>query len=214
MQDLLKIMRQLRDPQDGCPWDKSQTHLSLRPYLLEEAAEAVDAIDGGNSQEICGELGDVLLQVAFHSVIAEQAGTFDYAAVENKIVNKLVHRHPHIFAPADTRPQVANNEQLWQVWQQAKASEQAAQSPRTVSQQIPVNLGALARQQKTHKLLGSDTPPLQEAWHQLEQAPSQQNLGQMLAALVAWADEQQIDAETALRAHTTQQLHIAESSKS
>ena len=96
MQKLLDTMRRLRAP-GGCPWDREQTHESLRPYLLEEAAEAADAISAGDLGELPGELGDVLLQVVFHSVIAEEDGAFGYEDVENSIVEKLIRRHPHVF---------------------------------------------------------------------------------------------------------------------
>ena len=88
MQRLLEVMRQLR-ALNGCPWDREQTHESLKPYMLEEAAEVVDAI-GGDPLELAGELGDVLLQVAFHSVIAEEQGNFSYQTVEAQIVDKLI----------------------------------------------------------------------------------------------------------------------------
>ncbi|MBC7645697.1 MAG: nucleoside triphosphate hydrolase, partial [Pseudopedobacter sp.] len=94
MKRLLEIMKTLRGP-DGCPWDREQTHLSLRPFLLEEAAEAVDALSSGNVQDIPDELGDVLLQVAFHAVIAEETGDFGYSDIENAICEKLIRRHPH-----------------------------------------------------------------------------------------------------------------------
>jgi XTP/dITP diphosphohydrolase len=96
MEKLLETMRRLRAP-DGCPWDREQTHESLRPYLLEEAAEAVDALATADPKVMADELGDVLLQVAFHAVVAEEAGTFGYVDIEASIVEKLVRRHPHIF---------------------------------------------------------------------------------------------------------------------
>lgn len=133
MQDLMNIMRRLRAP-DGCPWDQEQTHESLRPYMLEEAAEAVDAISKGDLNELKGELGDVLLQVAFHSVIAEEAGTFKYQDVEQGICEKLIRRHPHVFA--DTTVQDAN--EVVQNWQDIKKSRkwwQRKTPPRTHPEQ-------------------------------------------------------------------------------
>ena len=117
MQELLSIMRRLRGP-GGCPWDQEQTHESLRPYLLEEAAEAVDAITAGTTVDLAGELGDVLLQVAFHSVIAEETGAFTYADVERYIVEKLVRRHPHVFGDAT----VADSREVVSTWQAIKLS--------------------------------------------------------------------------------------------
>lgn len=138
MERLLEVMRRLRGP-GGCPWDKEQTHLSLRPYMLEEAAEAVDAMTAGDMPHLAEELGDVLLQVAFHSVIAEEAGSFTYPQVERLIVDKLIRRHPHVFGDmqADTPEQVAAN------WQAIKAKESKA--PRSICDEVPRSLGALAR---------------------------------------------------------------------
>ena len=99
MERLLEVMRRLRGP-GGCPWDRAQTHESLVPYLLEEASEAADALLEGNPQEMAEELGDVLLQVAFHSVIAEEEGRFTYGDVERAIVEKLIRRHRRRGRPA------------------------------------------------------------------------------------------------------------------
>lgn len=138
MEQLLEVMRRLRAP-DGCPWDKEQTHLSLRPYMLEEAAEAADAMTAGDPAELAEELGDVLLQVAFHSVIGEQEGTFGYPQIEQGIVDKLIRRHPHVFGDvqADTPEQVTAN------WQAIKQAE--GKAPKSVCDQVPRSLGALAR---------------------------------------------------------------------
>lgn len=100
--ELVRIMSRLRAP-DGCPWDREQTHLTLRRHLLEEAYEAVAAIESGDDDEIRDELGDVLLQVVFHAQIAQEAGRFDIADVADSIVTKLRRRHPHIFADAIAR---------------------------------------------------------------------------------------------------------------
>ncbi|MGQ9692507.1 MAG: MazG family protein [Thermaceae bacterium] len=118
MDRLLAVMRRLRAP-DGCPWDRVQTHASLRPYLLEEAYEAVEAIGRGDPEEMAEELGDVLLQVAFHSVIAEEEGLFTYQDVERKVVEKLIHRHPHVFgdAVAETPEEVKSR------WDELKQKE-------------------------------------------------------------------------------------------
>ncbi|MCD0158798.1 MazG family protein, partial [Deinococcus sp. 6GRE01] len=131
MQDLLTIMRRLRAP-DGCPWDQEQTHDSLRPYLLEEAAEAADAAGSGDPAALSDELGDVLLQVAFHSVIAEEAGTFDYAAVERGIVEKLVRRHPHVFGEVS----VQDSADVMRNWQEIKAQERGGR-PRRAEDRVP-----------------------------------------------------------------------------
>ena len=97
--ELVAIMARLRGP-GGCPWDRKQTHATLRPYLLEEAYEALEAIDAEDDAELCKELGDVLLQVVFHAQIAAEEGRFDIEAVGQAIVDKLIRRHPHVFDDA------------------------------------------------------------------------------------------------------------------
>src|SRR5579872_2084634 len=94
---LLTVVRQLRDPNHGCPWDLKQTHESLRPYMLEEAYEAVEAIDSKNTDYLKEELGDVLLQVVLHAQLASDAGQFTADAVAEGIAEKLIRRHPHVF---------------------------------------------------------------------------------------------------------------------
>ncbi|MFC4455625.1 MazG family protein [Deinococcus sonorensis] len=206
MEQLLETMRRLRAP-DGCPWDREQTHESLRPYLLEEAAEAVDAISAGQLDELPGELGDVLLQVAFHSVIAEEAGTFSYRDVEGHIVDKLVRRHPHVFGEV----QVADADEVVTNWQAIKRQERGGRE-RTVAEQIPASLGALAREAQAQKLLkeerGGDKVLIHEAFKGL--TPDEAGVGRLLSAVVAYAREHGVDPEVALRAHTDRRLQAAE----
>lgn len=201
-------MRRLRAP-DGCPWDREQTHLSLRPYLLEEAAEAVDAISAGEPQEMADELGDVLLQVAFHAVIAEEAGTFSYDTVESAILDKLVRRHPHVFGDvqAETAAKVLEN------WQALKAKEGKAASD------VPASLGALMRAQELGRKRGwpvGSREALEAAFEGLgaaspgvppEAPPSRTSppetpehaVGDLLLAAVDLARARGINAEVALR---------------
>lgn len=188
MERLLEIMRRLRGP-DGCPWDKEQTHQSLRPYLLEEAAEAVDAIGKGNPNEIAEELGDVLLQVAFHSVIAEQAGSFTYSQVEQHIVDKLIRRHPHVFGnvQADTPEAVTAN------WKAIKAQE--GKTAQSICDQVPKSLGALARAAEIQKKMGYDFPGKDRLMDALEKG----NLAEALWLMVAWCQQEKINPEILLR---------------
>lgn len=200
MHELLNVMRRLRAP-DGCPWDREQTHESLRPYLLEEAAEAVDAISSGKLDELAGELGDVLLQVAFHSVVAQEAGTFTYEDVESAIVAKLVRRHPHVFG--DTV--VSGSDQVVSNWQAIKAAEQEGK-PRRAVDRVPASLGALAREAQVQKLaqVQGDRHAVLRA---LDVAPdSEEGVAEVLAAVVAWARSAGIDPEVALRSRTQQIL--------
>src|SRR5260370_197591 len=99
---LVAVMAALRSKQ-GCPWDKKQTHKSLKPYLIEEAYEVMEAIDSGKSQVLKGELGDLLLQPIFHSQLASERGEFDAYQVVQAVVDKLVHRHPHVFGAERVR---------------------------------------------------------------------------------------------------------------
>ncbi|WP_102125010.1 MazG family protein [Deinococcus planocerae] len=196
MQDLLHTLRRLRAP-DGCPWDREQTHASLRPYLLEEAAEAVDAVSEGG-EALAGELGDVLLQVAFHSVIAEEAGTFEYADVERLIVEKLVRRHPHVFGEV----QVSGADEVVTNWQAIKAAERGGR-PRSAAERVPAALGALARETQAQKLAGRAKGGREGVEAALQGAPdSSEGVADVLAAVVAWARGLGVDAEVALRERT------------
>ena len=194
MQRLLDIMRTLRAP-GGCPWDQKQTHDSLRPYLLEEAAEAVDALQTGNSLEMADELGDVLLQVAFHAVIAEEAGTFSYDTIETSIVDKLVRRHPHVFA--DTR--VEDADEVVTNWQAIKAAEKnkADVNP---ADSVPRSLPALMRAAELGKKLDwpeGDKATLLKVAGKAED--SAEGVGQLLLAAVDYARAHGVDPELALR---------------
>ena len=201
MDHLLSVMRRLRAP-DGCPWDQEQTHESLRPYLLEEAAETVDAISKEDWAELPGELGDVLLQVAFHSVIAEEAGTFGYSEVEQSIVDKLIRRHPHIFGDVS----VSGSVEVVSNWQAIKAQERGGR-PRSAAERVPAALGALAREAQAQKLAAHPKLERAELERAVQQAtPDEQGVADALAAVVGWARSLGIDAELALRAHTGRRL--------
>ncbi len=196
-------MRTLRAP-DGCPWDREQTHASLRKYLLEEAGEAVDALTSGDTRAIVDELGDVLLQVAFHAVIAEEEGTFDYEQVETAIVDKLVRRHPHVFADAAA----ANADEVVSNWQAIKArerEERGEEAERPAHERVPHSLPSLQRAAKVGKLLG-DTPADGEA-----QASDAQSIGRRLYDLAQLARRQGIDPEVALREATLARIEEANS---
>ncbi|SEI60997.1 XTP/dITP diphosphohydrolase [Deinococcus reticulitermitis] len=200
MQDLLTVMRRLRGP-GGCPWDQEQTHESLRPYLLEEAAEAADAVADG-PQALADELGDVLLQVAFHSVIAEGEGTFSYAEVERGIVDKLIRRHPHVFGEME----VGSSAEVVSNWQAIKAAERGG-NPRSAAERVPAALGALAREAKAQKLAGTPKTGRGELEAALQAAPeSAEGVADVLAAVVAWAHGLGVDPEIALRERTARTL--------
>ena len=195
MQRLLEIMRQLRAP-NGCPWDQEQTHQSLRPYLLEEAAEAVDAISSGTPLEVAGELGDVLLQVAFHAVIAEETGDYNYETIQNAIVEKLIRRHPHVFGDviAENADVVKKN------WDEIKKLERGAKPEPHPAERIPRALGALARGVEIHKALEVQKGSREAVLEVLENSSDNaQGLADTLEAVVAWARSLKQNPEVLLR---------------
>jgi len=120
---LLEIMARLRQPEDGCPWDLAQTFATIAPYTIEEAYEVADAIDRGDMADLRDELGDLLLQVVFHARMAEEQGAFDFSGVVAAIVDKMVRRHPHVFAGAGRE---ADAEAQLREWEALKRGEREA----------------------------------------------------------------------------------------
>jgi len=188
--DLVAVMDRLRSP-GGCPWDAEQTHESLVPYLIEEAHELVEAIESGDRTHMAEELGDVLLQVAFHARIAQEHpdSPFGIDDVVGGIVDKLVSRHPHVFAEvdADTAEKVAAN------WEEIKAAEKPHRS--SPMDGIPQGLAALARANKSADRL--DRAGLGDLTVEAAQGD---DVGHRLMALVLEARRAGVDPEAALRA--------------
>ena len=122
--DLKQILEKLRDKENGCPWDSVQTHESMKKYLVEECGEVLEAIDNQDTENLCEELGDVLLQVLMHSQIAEEEGRFTIDDVINEIARKMIRRHPHVFGDghADSSAEVLLN------WEEIKKAELAAKA--------------------------------------------------------------------------------------
>ncbi len=144
-QKLVELMAALRAP-NGCPWDRKQTHDSLKPYLLEETYEVLDAIDHHDRTKLPEELGDVLLQVLFHSQIAAEAGTFTLDDVMTHLADKLIRRHPHVFPNGSDDPKPANAEQVVARWEDIKKAErQAAGRSESVLDGVPNTLPSLLR---------------------------------------------------------------------
>jgi len=142
---LTELMAALRAP-EGCPWDRKQTHESLKPYLLEEAYEVLDAIDHEDRTKLSEELGDVLLQVLFHGQIASEHGAFTLDDVLDRLADKLIRRHPHVFAPGTNDTTPLNSDQVVTRWEDIKKAErQAAGRPDSVLDGVPVALPALLR---------------------------------------------------------------------
>ncbi len=146
LERLIDIMKLLRSP-DGCPWDREQTHESLKRYLIEETYEYLEAVDEDDKRHMCEELGDVLLQVVFHAQIAGENGDFNIEDVINGICDKMIHRHPHVFGDvsAETSGQVLKN------WEEIKKKEKGIEDQTSVLQGVPKNLPALMRSHKVQQ---------------------------------------------------------------
>ncbi len=207
------VMARLRNPESGCPWDIEQTFATIAPYTIEEAYEVADAIESGDPQQIRDELGDLLFQVIFHARMAEERGWFDFDAVATAIHDKLVRRHPHVFAGAGFDK--AN-------WEDQKAQERAASAQRrggapSLLDDIPRALPALSRARKLGKRasrVGFDWPDVAGIREKLNEEIAEldaevaagrtgaaaEELGDALFTLVNLGRKLDIDAEEALRA--------------
>jgi ATP diphosphatase len=187
---VLDIMVTLRDPVDGCAWDVKQTHASIAPYAIEEAYEVAEAIAAGDMAGLRDELGDLLLQVVFHSRMAEEAGRFTFADVADSIANKLIRRHPHIFADAPQRDATAQTI----AWEAQKAEERVAKGRTGVSalDGVAVTLPALTRAEKLSARaarVGFDWPNLQDLFAKLDEEVAELKAELVGAAPARLADE-------------------------
>ena len=207
---LLEVMRRLRDPQGGCPWDREQDFASIAPYTIEEAYEVADAIARGNSADIESELGDLLFQVVFHARMGEERGWFDFASVAAAISDKLTRRHPHVFGDAKIDSTTEQN----RAWEEHKARERAARGAESPSElaDVPLALPALARATKLGKRagrVGFDWPDasgvrakIDEELREVIEAPAarrEEEIGDLLFAVANWSRHLQVDPEEALR---------------
>lgn len=145
-EDLLNIIEVLRS-ENGCPWDKVQTHETLKEAMLEEAYEVVEAIDKKDTKNLCEELGDVLLQIVFHCQIEKENKQFDITDVIDGISKKMIHRHPHIFADGKAE----NEQEVLQNWEEIKKKEKAFQTQTEVLKAVPDALPALIKASKVQK---------------------------------------------------------------
>ena len=148
LNDLLKVMAKLRSPK-GCPWDREQTHLTLRRHAIEEVYELVDAIEAGDDHEMAEELGDLLLQVIFHCQLAHERGAFDFEKVCRVLVEKLIRRHPHVFGTTKVR----NVDEVWANWEKIKKAEKhgTKHARHSALDGIPKHLPGLLRAEKLLK---------------------------------------------------------------
>lgn len=144
-EQLVQLMARLRAP-DGCPWDRKQTHESLKPYLLEETYEVLETIDRRETVLLREELGDLLLQILFHAQIGAEAGTFTIDEIMERLAEKLIRRHPHVFGGPQTSENPADAEEVVTRWEEIKRSErQAAGQPDSLLSGAPKTLPALLR---------------------------------------------------------------------
>jgi tetrapyrrole methylase family protein/MazG family protein len=219
---LHRIMAALR-AENGCPWDRAQTHDSLKPYLIEEAYEVVEAIDAGDDSLLCEELGDLLLQIVFHARLAEEAGEFGLGEVIDAVSDKMVRRHPHIFGDAAQREgdgdsgepisRVDTPEAVHDQWEQIKRAE-----GRAIFGGLPQTLPALMRARRVSekaagvgfdwssadKVLDKVREELEELVEALDDSPVRafEELGDVLFALVNLGRHLEVSAEDALRQAT------------
>ena len=186
-----RIAERLRAP-GGCPWDREQTHASLRPHLLEEAYEALEALDRGDLETLRDELGDLLFQIAIHAQLASEAGAFDMADVSRSIGEKLVRRHPHVFAGTSLE-----GTDLLVQWEQIKRDEKAERRG-SILDGVPRSLPALFAAERLQERAARVKlrPPRIELPLDVDDPAF---LGELLFGLVAEARERGFDAETALR---------------
>ena len=206
--DLVKVMARLRAP-GGCPWDADQTHATLARHLLEETHELLEAIDRGDADAIRDELGDLLLQVVFHAQISSDGGSWDVDDVARRLVEKLIHRHPHVFGDVD----VSGPDEVLVNWERLKA-EEAGERP-AVEDDIPATLPALARAAKVQRRAAgwgvawpSADAAAKAAREEVEALSgdaqdAEERVGRLLFAAVAAARAHGVDAESALRRTTS-----------
>lgn len=177
---LLGIMAKLRDPDGGCPWDLEQSFETIAPYTIEEAYEVADAIERGDMVELKSELGDLLFQTVFHARMAEEAGLFGFDDVANAMSDKLVRRHPHVFADEAAKGDAVEQKARWE---DIKAAERAAKAQHGVLDDVPVGLPALARAAKLTKRaarVGFDWPSTDEVFDKLDE-----EVGELKAEIAA-----------------------------
>ncbi|MEN8935127.1 MAG: nucleoside triphosphate pyrophosphohydrolase [Planktotalea arctica] len=214
MPRLLAIMRALRDPETGCPWDIEQDFASIAPYTIEEAYEVADAIERENWEELRGELGDLLFQSVFHAQMASERGLFDFDDVANTMSDKMLARHPHVFGDQSN---AKSAEQQTIDWEVIKAAERAGKAQGGTLDGVAVGLPALLRAKKLQKRaarVGFDWPStdqvldkiveeageLVEARDELSQAEVEEEFGDLLFVMVNLGRHLGIESETALRA--------------
>jgi tetrapyrrole methylase family protein/MazG family protein len=209
---LRRIMEQLRGP-DGCPWDREQTLESLRTYLVEEAHEVIEAIDAGSPEALREELGDLLLQIVFQARVAEERGAFDIESVMRGIGDKIVSRHPHVFASG----RLDNADQVLRQWEQLKADERRGRKDASMFAGVPDALPALLKALRISSKaarVGFDWSDAAGVWAKIEEEMAElgeavrrgdraavaEEIGDLLFTVANLARHEEVDPEQALQA--------------
>ena len=213
MSRLIEIMRRLRDPATGCPWDIEQDFASIAPYTIEEAYEVADAIAREDWEDLEGELGDLLLQTVYHTAISAEMGLYDFHEVAEAIAQKMIGRHPHVFG---TESREKSAEQQTRDWEAIKAAERAGRAQKGTLDGVAVGLPALLRALKLQKRaarVGFDWPStrdvlakiteeaaeLAEAHAQMTADEVEEEMGDLLFVVANLARHMKVDPEAALR---------------
>jgi MazG family protein len=188
VEDLLRVMARLRDPETGCPWDVEQSFETIAPYTIEEAYEVADAIGRGDIEHLKDELGDLLLQVVYHARIAEELGRFDFGDVVDAITRKMIRRHPHVFED----PSLRTGFERSRVWERIKAEEKASRETGkagSVLDDVPVALPALTRAVKLQAkaaCVGFDWPSLDPVLAKAERPRWRRSLRSSAICFSSW----------------------------
>ncbi len=217
IEQLLEVMRALRDPQHGCPWDRQQDFQSLIPYTLEEAYEVADAIERNDLPELKSELGDLLFQIVFYAQLADEQQQFNFADIAAAISDKLIRRHPHVFADA-TFDSAEQQTEAWEAIKQQERADKAGAEPVSCLDGVSRTLPSMMRAEKLQKRAareGFDWPEitgvldkvaeeLQEVREELAQQPQQParleaEIGDLFFSCINLARHAGVDAEQALR---------------
>lgn len=221
--DLLEILEILRG-ENGCPWDRAQTHDSIKKNMIEETYEAIDALDSGNDEAFANELGDVLLQVAFHATLAKERGAFDFDDILREICTKLIARHTHVFG----EDKASSAEEALGTWEKNKKKEKGLKSDTELLKDVPHGLPALMRAQKVQKKaascgfdfenagdmldkIGEEARELAEAREKMSEAEIADEYGDLLFSVVNLGRLLKTDAETALAGSTNKFIRRFES---
>ena len=212
MQQLLEIMQRLRDPENGCPWDVEQNFSTIAPFTIEEAYEVADAIARGDMTDLKDELGDLLFQVVFHAQMAKEQGSFDFDDVHQAVCDKMVRRHPHVFAELEIKDATHQT----QVWEDYKAEERKHKGEHSLMDGIPAGMAELQRSVKIQKRAGKvgfdwashgpvldkfdeELVEMREAITSGDRDAMEDELGDLLFVATNLARQLDIDPGTALR---------------